>query len=77
MFLGVGLFSNFSQPFRGEAMREVESDPLESADRVQVLAPWPWGAAQDAWPLLSLLSCQMEGLWSDMLRSSWHIGGAH
>lgn len=51
MFLGVSLFSNFSQPFRGEAMREVESDPLESADRVQVLAPWPWGAAQDAWPL--------------------------
>lgn len=76
MFLKTGLFSNFSRPFHGEA--RVRWEVFLRSQQVLVSAALLWDAARDVGPLgLSLLSCQMEELWSDGLESGWHTVDAH
>lgn len=54
-------------------MREVESVPLESVDRVQVLAPWPWGTAQDSWPLWASVCSPVK--WRGRRVTCWEVAG--
>lgn len=54
-------------------MREVESVPLESVDRVQVLAPWPWGTAQDSWPLWASVCSPVK--WRGRGVTCWEVAG--